>query len=310
MQTDNTREKMTVTKIPNRQWKNGQRPRACAYVRVSTNNPNQLDSFAVQMDYYHRTLSSSLEYEYCGIYSDKAASGMKTDRPGFLAMLELAREGGVDVIFTKSISRFARNAVYLIETIRELQALGVRVVFENDNIDTFSVQGELIISIISSIYEEERKITSENIKWRTIHNIRYGQTLPMDTTRLLGYRKNPQRDIVVDEDEAKVVRLIFDLFASGLCGEKVAEHLNHLAIPSYKGRLWSGSRIRSLIANRKYIGDVLLQQTYVNSSGKQVKNKGEKPMYLIQNNHPAIVSRELWEKANSVRKRRSRKEDN
>lgn len=295
-----------VKKLPARYGRFDEKLKVCAYVRVSTGHEKQLDSLKNQTEYYRKKLSNLPGYLFTGIYSDSDISGAKENRPGFLAMMDAARNGKVDIIYTKSLSRFARNVLLLLNSIRELNELGVRIIFEKDNLDTMSAQGELAVTIMAAIAEEERKNVSENIKWTIRSKFTQGRMFSIDTNRLLGYDKTEDKELIINEEEAVIVRMIFELYLSGLSSVQVAMQLNNLGIPSYKNHKWVAQRVLYIISNEKYTGDLLLQKSYVNKMGKQVPNTGQKPKYLVRNNHPAIISRETWNRAQEIRAKRRR----
>lgn len=272
--------------------------RACAYVRVSTEHAEQMNSLQNQTEYYERLLLAFPFYEYCGIFSDVGISGAKEDRPGFQTMLEKARAGEIDVIITKSISRFARDIVTLLKSVRKLKEVGVAVIFEEQNINTLSSDGELMLSILGAFAEEERKSVSGNLRWAIQSRFKRGDVV---VKSILGYDKDQTGNLVINHEGAEIVRRIYKRYLDGISAENIAKELNEAGVPGYKGQPWKRDRVIRMIQNEKYCGDLLLQKNFVESSGKEKKNKGELAQYYIRDNHPAIISREDWDMAQKLR---------
>ena len=231
--------------------------RACAYVRVSTGHSAQMHSLENQAEYYERKIKANPGYAFCGIYSDAGISGSREDRPGFLAMMEAARAGLVDIILTKSISRFARNTELLLRSVRELRSLGVGVLFEEQRIDTLSAEGELLLTILASIAEEERRSVSKNIQWST--RTGYTKGKPSNAIqRLYGFRKGKDGLIVIDPAQAEIVRRIYSLYFAGETPNYIASVLNEEKVPHDIDRPWSGQYLLRILGNERYTGDCLL----------------------------------------------------
>lgn len=294
-----------VSQVPLRH-KAPQRKRVCAYVRVSTANEGQKNSLQNQTEYYERVIKSRPDFEYCGIFSDTGVSGAKENRPGFSAMMASARQGEIDVIITKSISRFARNTVVLLRSIRELKELGVEVYFEEQSINIMSAEGELILTLLGSMAEEERNSVSTNIRWSIKTRYKQGAVI-IDTNRLIGYDKDKDRNLIINEKQAGVVREIFIRYIKGISAYKIAEQFNEEGIPTWTMHPWSSQRILRIISNEKYMGDCILQKSYIGEDGVQRTNRGQLEKYYVHNNHPAIVSREDWEMAQQLRDGRKAK---
>ena len=271
-----------------------QRKRACAYVRVSTSHDAQLNSLQNQTEYYERKIKGTPGYVFSGIYSDSGIPGSKEDRPGFQAMMAAARKGQVDLILTKSVSRFARNAEMLLSAVRELKVLGIAVIFDENKINTLSAQGELFLTILASFAEEERKSVCKNIQWSIRNRYKQGNP-PLSIQNLLGYRKDAKGNMEIDEEQAEIVRLIYRRYLAGDSAYGIAKQFNEEEMPGIKGKPWNDIRIMSILSNERYIGDCLLQKTYIADNGRQVLNKGQLPQYYIDNHHPAIISRDDWE---------------
>jgi len=280
--------------------------RACAYVRVSTGHDAQMHSLQNQTEYYERKIRGNPRYAFLGIYSDAGISGSREDRPGFLAMMEAARAGLVDVILTKSVSRFARNTELLLRSVRELRTLGVGVIFEEQRIDTLSAEGELLLTILASIAEEERRSVSKNIQWSIRTGYKKGK--PSNAIqRLYGFRKGKDGRIETDPEQAVVIRRIYRLYLAGETPNYIASVLNEEEVPRDIGQPWSGQYLRRILRNERYTGDCLLQKSFVADTGRQVRNKGQMDKYYVSDHHPAIISREDWEEAQRMRKSRTTK---
>ncbi|HEY9059241.1 MAG TPA: recombinase family protein [Pseudobacteroides sp.] len=280
-----------------------QRLRVCAYVRVSTGHEKQLLSLENQTSYYKRVITANPEYQFCGIYSDSGISGAKENRPGFTAMLEAARNGEVDLVLTKSISRFARNTVLLLKTVREIKALGVGIIFEDQKINTLSSDGELMLTVLASIAEEERKAVSSNVKWSIRKCFERGNPM-INTDRLLGYDKDKNGRLIINKEQAEVVRLIFKRYLEGVSGYRLAIELNKAEVSTYNNKQWSSHRILRIISNEKYMGACLMQKSFVNENGKQVMNYGQCDKFYIENHHPPIIDKGQWLMAQEIRNSR------
>ncbi|MEG1406943.1 MAG: recombinase family protein [Ruthenibacterium sp.] len=266
--------------------------RVAAYARVSTGKDAMLHSLSAQVDFYSKFIRRNADWEYCGVYADEAYTGTKDERPEFQRMLTDCRAGKLDMILTKSISRFARNTVTTLETIRELKLQGIDVWFERENIHSLSEDGEFLLTLLSSFAEEESLSASENQKWRVHKDFKEGKPTH---TRLMGYELVGDTFVIIPK-EAEVVRLIYHLYLSGLGTTAIAKELNTRAISSKNGGLWYESVIGNILKNEKYVGDMRLQKTFVKDhiSKKQMKNEGQLPQYYVQNAHEAIIDRETF----------------
>jgi site-specific DNA recombinase len=280
--------------------------RVCAYIRVSTGNEKQLDSLENQRQYYEHIISANPEYQFCGIFSDAGISGSKENRPGFQSMLAEARNGNLNLIMTKSISRFARNTILLLESVRELKMLGVGVIFEEQHINTLSSDGELMLTVLASIAEEERKSVCGNVQWAVRSRYKRGDAM-IDTNRLLGYNKDKNGGLIIDEEQAEIVRLIYKRYIDGISAYQLAKELNQMGTPTYTNKPWSSGRILRIISNEKYKGDCLMQKSFVDDCGKQVQNNGQRDQYYIECNHSAIIGNEQWKAAQELRNNRKPK---
>lgn len=270
----------------------------CAYARVSTEKDAMLDSLANQVSYYSSYIQSRRDWFYVGVFSDEAISGTKANRPGFQKMLEEARNGKIDFIITKSISRFARNTVTLLETIRELKELNVDVYFEEQRIHSISKEGELMLTILASYAQEEARSASENVKWRVKKNFEEG--IPYKLAAL-GYRLIDGKIVVIPE-EAKIVKLIYKLYLDGLGTPLIAKELNKLGYKTMMGNEFAPQPIRAILRNITYTGDLLLQKKYKNNymEKKTRMNKGELPQYYVEDSHEAIIDKETFKKVQEL----------
>lgn len=279
--------------------------RVGAYARVSSGKDAMLHSLSAQVDYYSRLIRRNADWQYCGVYADEAYTGTKNERPEFQRLLADCRSGKLDIVLTKSISRFARNTVTTLETIRELKLLGVDVWFEREKIHSLSEDGEFLLTLLSSFAQEESLSTSENQKWRVRKNFREGKPTP---TKITGYELVGDTFVVIPK-EAETVQLIFDLYLSGLGKPAIAKELNARGILSKKGGQWNESVIGKILTNEKYIGDMRLQKTFISDhiSKRQVINDGQLPQYYVQDAHEAIIDRDTFAKVQAEIRRRAEK---
>ena len=222
------------------------RTRVAAYARVSLSKETMLHSLAAQVDYYREMIQSRPEWTYCGVYADEAFTGTKDSRPEFQRLLADCRAGKVDLVLTKSISRFARNTVTLLKTVRELKALGIDVFFEEQNIHTLSADGELLLTILAGYAQEESLAVSENCKWRIRKNFREG--IPWGHIRMYGY-DNKNGKLTVVPKEAEVVRMIFTDYLGGMGKAALAKKLARLGIPTKNGGKWNENTVIGILDN-------------------------------------------------------------
>lgn len=267
--------------------------RVAGYARVSTDDSEQLISYENQVKYYTNYIQTRPDWEFAGLYTDEGITGTNTkQRQGFNRMIEDALNGKIDLIVTKSVSRFARNTVDSLTMIRKLKENGVEVFFEKENIWTMDSKGELLLTIMSSLAQEESRSISENVKWGMRKNFADGKVSVAYKT-FLGYEKGPNGKMVVNEEQAKVVRLIYQMFINGATYAGIASELESQGIKTAGGRTrWHASTIRSILRNEKYKGDSLLQKRFTVDflSKKQKKNEGELPQYYVAGDHEAIIS--------------------
>jgi len=285
--------------------------RVCAYARVSTGSELQGESLENQITYYENLIKSNPEYEFVEVFADRGITGTTDNRPEFQRMIELARAGKIDLIITKSISRFARNTAIMLETVRELKELNVEVRFEKENINTLSGDGELMLTILSSFAEEESKNISQNTKWAFRKKFQRGE-LVLNTKLFLGYDKDEFGELVVNREEARIVRRIFSDYLAGKGVFTIAKELNDEGIPTIKGGKWQESTILQILKNEKYKGDAHLQKYYTPDylMHRTFKNNGEVDSYYIEGNHPPIVSNEMWEKVQEELVKRAEEKGN
>lgn len=272
--------------------------RVAAYARVSTDNEEQLSSFEAQRNYYAQYIRSKSEWEFVEVYADEGISATSTKkRDGFNRMVQDALDGKIDLIITKSVSRFARNTVDTLTTVRKLKEQGVEVYFEKENIYTLDSKGELLITIMSSLAQEESRSISENVTWGQRKRFAEGKVnLPYG--QFLGYEKGEDNLPKIVEKEAQVVRRIYRLFLEGKTPSGIAKILTDEKIPSPGGKeIWPISTVRSILTNEKYKGDAILQKAFTVDflTKKKKKNEGEIPMYYVENSHPSIVSSDVFD---------------
>jgi len=283
--------------------------RTAGYGRVSTNEEEQQSSYEAQVEYYTRYIQANPEWEFVRVYADEGISGTSTKgREQFNQMVEDALAGQIQLIITKSVSRFARNTVDSLTTIRRLKEAGCECYFEKENIWTFDGKGELLLTIMSSLAQEEARSLSENITWGKRRACEAGKVY-LPYKRFLGYEKGEDGRPQIVEREAVVVRLIYTLFLQGKTVNYIARHLTAQGIPTPGGKEnWSVSTVRSILLSEKYKGEAILQKTYtVDFLEKKMKrNEGEIPKFHVENSHPAIVTPEQFDLVQAEWERRRR----
>ncbi len=288
----------TITRLSNNNLYNNAKKRVAAYARVSTDTEEQMTSYDAQVDYYTKNIKSNAEWEFIKVYTDEGISATSTkNREGFKNMVDDAVAGKIDLILTKSVSRFARNTVDTLTNVRKLKEKGVEVYFEKENIYTLDSKGELLISIMSSLAQEESRSISENVSWGQRKRFADGK-VSLPYKQFLGYEKGEDGIPKIVESEAKVIRLIYKLFLEGKMPSSIARHLTGQCIPSPAGKThWQPSSVESILTNEKYKGDAILQKTFcVDFLTKKMKvNEGEIPQYYVENSHPAIIAPEVFD---------------
>ena len=278
--------------------------RVAAYARVSMGKDAMMHSLAAQVSYYSDLIQRNPEWEYAGVYADSGLTGTRENRPEFQRLLSDCRAGKIDMILVKSISRFARNTVTLLETVRVLKEMGISVYFEEQKIDTLSGDGELMLSILASFFQEESRNVSENCKWRIRKPFEQG--LPTGL-RMYGFAVEKGIFTVVPE-EAAVVRRICWMYLDGMGRIRIMKTLNREGIPAPEGGLWSPSVIDMILRNEKYAGDLLLQKYYTNNhvEKKLIVNKGELPQYFVAEDHQPIIDRATFDAVQAEIARRAK----
>lgn len=270
--------------------------RVAAYARVSTGSEEQLTSYEAQVDYYTKYIKSKEDWEFVHVYTDEGITATNTKRrDGFNQMIQDALDGKIDLIVTKSVSRFARNTVDSLMAVRKLKAKGVEVYFEKENIYTLDSKGELLITIMSSLAQEESRSISENVTWGQRKRFADGK-VSLAYKYFLGYEKGPDGLPKVVEKEAETIRLIYRLFLEGKTLSYIARHLINLKIKTPRGKdKWTTTTVKSILTNEKYKGDALLQKCYTVDflTKKKKKNEGEVPQYYVKNSHEAIIPPEI-----------------
>ena len=283
----------TINKLTSMPIDSPHRRKVAGYARVSTDYEEQQSSYEAQVDYYTRYINSRDDWEFVGIYTDEGISATSTKkREGFRTMVADALAGKIDLIVTKSVSRFARNTVDSLTTVRQLKDAGVEIYFEKENIWTLDAKGELLITIMSSLAQEEARSISENTTWGQRKKMADGR-VTFAYSSFLGYEKDKETGrLVIVEEQAEVVRMIYKLFLEGLSPHSIARELTSRGIktPMNKDK-WGGSSVESILTNEKYKGDALMQKTVtVDFLQKKVKkNEGEAPQYYVEGNHEAII---------------------
>ena len=279
--------------------------RVAAYARVSSDKDAMLHSLSSQVSYFSKMIQSHDSWKYVGVYSDEGMSGTKGNRQGFSKMIEDAKAGKIDVIVTKSLSRFARNTVDCLKTIREMKAIDVDIFFEEQNIHTLSSNGEFLISLLAGYAQEESRQCSENTLWRVRKNFKEGK--PYGGSSMMGYKLEKGKFTVVPE-EAEIVKRIYDLYLAGNGFCKIARILSYEGIRSYTGKTWNRTTIGEILSNVTHTGCLHLQKTFRENhiTKKTKRNKGERPLYIVENNHEAIISEDIFEEAQRIRKAKSK----
>lgn len=276
--------------------------RVAAYARVSDCKDAMLQSLSNQVSYYSNLIQNNNKWLYAGVYIDEGVTGTKDERVEFQRMINDAKARKIDVIITKSISRFARNTVTLLSTIRELKHIGVDVYFEEQNIHTISSDGELMITILASYAQEESRQVSENMKWRIRKNFEEGKTW---NSVIYGYSYDDGIFKIIPH-EAHVVRLIYDYYLSGMGVGAVTKKINEEGYLTRKNKKWNKSSVRYILTNYNYTGNLLLQKTYTENhlTKKKKLNNGYLPKYHVKESHEAIVSVSEYRKVQEELKKR------
>ena len=295
-----------VITIPAASQENTRKLRVAAYARVSSNSEDQKHSFAAQNAYFSKLITDNPDWELADIYADQGITGTSIDkRDDFLRMMEDCRKGRIDRILVKSSSRFARNAKESLEAVRELAALGVSVYFEEQNIDTAQVSGEVLIAMFAALAQRESEAISERVRWS--YKVRMSKGRFSTCKAPYGYRLVKDH-LEIQEDEVSIIRYIFDRYLAGVSMENIAKEITAMGCPTRDDTpYWQLTSIQYILQNEKYVGDSLSQKKYTTRSfpRQQKINHGEQKQYLAVDSHPAIISRENFQKAQELLARRS-----
>ena len=281
--------------------------RVCAYARVSTEKDEQFSSYEAQKDYYYRYITNNPNWLFVSIYTDEGITGTSTkNRTGFKQMLTDAINNKIDLIITKSVSRFARNTVDSLTAIRLLKENNVEVFFEKENIWTFDTKGELLITIMSSLAQEESHSISDNVTWGIKESMRKGHAY-VPYKAFLGYDKGENGEMIINEEEAKLVKYIYALAITNFSPFHITKILEERKIKTKTNSYtWHSSTILSILTNEKYKGDALRQKTYTSDylTKKKIKNKGEVEQFYIEDHHKPIIDKDIFNRLNEDIKRK------
>ena len=271
--------------------------RVAAYCRVSTDSDEQASSYETQVEHYTEYIKKNPEWEFAGIYADDGISGTNTKkREEFNRMIEACKAGEIDMIITKSISRFARNTLDCLKYIRMLKDKNIPVFFEKESINTMDAKGEVLLTIMASLAQQESQSLSQNVKMGLQFRYQNGQ-VQVNHNHFLGYTKDREGNLVIDPEQAEVVKRIYREYLEGSSMDKIAKGLEKDGILTGAGKKkWWTSTINKILRNEKYIGDALLQKTYTTDflNKTRVKNNGIVPQYYVENNHEAIIPKDIF----------------
>ncbi len=284
--------------------------RVAAYCRVSTQMEEQLNSYEVQKNYYTEKINSEPKWKLVGIFADKGITGTSAlKRDEFQKMIRMCKRKQIDMIITKSISRFSRNTVDCLNYVRMLRQLDVDVFFEEQGIHSKDAGAEFYIAIYGSIAQSESENISANVRWGIQQRAKEGK-VHFAYSRFLGYKEGPDGKPMIDEEQADTVKFIFNEYLLGSSLADIAKSLTAKGIKTPSGKSgWNGSTVRTILSNEKYKGDALLNKTYISDciSKKVKKNNGERPMYYVENNHPAIIDKDTFNRVQEELARRTSK---
>ena len=295
-----------VITIPAANQETARKLRVAAYTRVSSNSKDQEHSFAAQNAYFSKLITDNPDWELADIYADQGITGTSIDkRDDFLRMMEDCRKGRIDRILVKSSSRFARNTKESLAAVRELKSLNISVYFEEQNIDTAQVSGEVLIAMFAALAQRESEAISERVRWS--YRVRMSKGRFSTCKAPYGYRLVKDH-LEIQEDEASIIRHIFDRYLAGVSMENIAKEITALGCPTRDGtQYWQLTSIQYILRNEKYVGDSLLGKTYTTLTlpHRKIENKGEGVQYFIEGSHPPIVSRTVFDKAQQLLSRKS-----
>ena len=279
--------------------------RVCAYCRVSTDDDGQYHSYDAQMEYYKGLIQKNPAWKFCGIYADEGISGTsRWGREDFQRMLEECEKGRIDLILTKSITRFARNTVDTLSTVRHLKEIGVSVYFEKEHLNTMTEESEGILTVYGAVAQQESENISQNVHWSAVNRFRHGTFVI--SRRPYGYDKDEAKELAVKKDEAAWVRRMASMYMNGMSGVRIAEYLNQNQVAAPYGGLWSSEAVLRILFNEKTVGDCLHQKTY--STGtvpfRTERNHGKKPQYFIRDDHEGILCRDEQMRLQQIKRHR------
>ena len=284
--------------------------RVAAYCRVSTDREEQEHSFETQKAMYTEMIMMKPSWQTAGIYADEGITGtVAKKRPGFMKMIEDCRKGKIDMIVTKSVSRFSRNNLDCMMYVRELKQLGIPIIFEKEGINTIQVSSELLLTLFGALSQAESESISMNVKLGIRQSLKNGN-VRFSYKTFLGYRKGADGQPEIVPEQADIVRRIYNDFLAGATYLEIAKRLTEEKVPTMGGgSRWFSERIKSILKNEKYKGDALLQKTYITDpiSKRVKKNNGELPMYYVENSHPAIIERRIFDRVQEEIARRAGK---
>lgn len=295
----------TIKRVDRKLPKQEKLIRTAAYCRVSSDKDAMLHSLSAQVSYFSSTIQNHPGWVYVGAYVDEGITGTKEDRPKFIKLMEDCRAGKIDLIITKSVTRFARNTVVLLDSIRELKAMGIDVFFEKENIHTLSADGELMISILASYAQEESRSASENQKWRVKRNFEEGKPWRY---YMLGYR-NIDGEMTIVPEEAEIVKGIFRDYLAGVGITTIVNNLNTSGFVTQSGYKFHNSAVERILRNYAYTGNLMLQTKYRENhlTKRTLVNHGELPKYHAFETHEPIISLEIFNAVQEEMKRRAEK---
>ena len=280
--------------------------RVAIYCRVSTNHYSQEESLEAQMEGLKEVVKNNPEWTLFKIYTDKDSGG-NTFRSGFQSMIFDCYENHIDIVLVKSISRLARNTVDLLETVNKLRCMGIEIIFHQENIKTSEAENDVFVAALTAFAQAESESNSEAIKWGLKRGFEAGQS-KLYNRRCFGYKHNEKGELIIDEEQAEVIRKIYDLYLSGYSVDLIIRNLECVNIKSPMGKdKWSKRAIQTILTNEKYIGNVILGKTYTGAfpNNKQQRNYGAQEKYLLEDAHEPIVEREKFEQVQEEMKRRS-----
>lgn len=287
---------------------NSKLKQVCAYCRVSTDSEEQLTSYSSQIKHYSSFIKSNPSWKYVGVYADEGISGTQVkNRTEFMRMIDDAYSGKIDIIIAKSISRFARNTLDTLKYCRELREHNVDVYFEKENLHTLDLDSEMFLTFYSAFAQGESESISQNVKLGLKAKMKRGEYVGF--AECYGFNWNKQtKELEINEEQAEVVKQIFDWYISGIGSFTISNMLNEKGIKAHRGGIWRPTSVRCILTNEKYVGDLLGQKSYVENplTHKHIKNFGEKEKYYVKDHHEAIISRKVWDKAQEIYQKRSK----